>query len=192
MHIESLSGVLLYLAAFLIICGENGVFFLFFLPGDSLLFALGVLATKGTVSLWYLIPILIIAAIGGNLLGYWLGSVTGRGFVKRLPKVKPEHLERAKRFYDTHGLLAVFLARWIPVLRTIVPYFAGVVGMRKRTFRLWSVLGGVAWISSVVLVGYFFGRELDIANVGYLTLIVVLVAAVATPVFIGLIKRFVK
>lgn len=192
MHIESLSGVLLYLAAFLIIFGENGVFFLFFLPGDSLLFALGVLATKGTVSLWYLIPILIIAAIGGNLLGYWLGSVTGRGFVKRLPKVKPEHLERAKRFYDTHGLLAVFLARWIPVLRTIVPYFAGVVGMRKRTFRLWSVLGGVAWISSVVLIGYFFGRELDVANVGYLTLIVVLVAAVATPVFIGLIKRFVK
>jgi membrane-associated protein len=192
MHIESLSGVLLYLAAFLIIFGENGVFFLFFLPGDSLLFALGVLATKGTVSLWYLIPILIIAAIGGNLLGYWLGSVTGRGFVKRLPKVKPEHLERAKRFYDTHGLLAVFLARWIPVLRTIVPYFAGVVGMRKRTFRLWSVLGGVAWISSVVLGGYFFGRELDVTNVGYLTLIVVLVAAVATPVFIGLIKRFVK
>lgn len=162
------------------------------MPGDSLLFALGVLATKGTVSLWYLIPILIIAAIGGNLLGYWLGSVTGRGFVKRLPKVKPEHLERAKRFYDTHGLLAVFLARWIPVLRTIVPYFAGVVGMRKRTFRLWSVLGGVAWISSVVLGGYFFGRELDVTNVGYLTLIVVLVAAVATPVFIGLIKRFVK
>jgi membrane-associated protein len=192
MHIESLSGVLLYLAAFLIIFGENGVFFLFFLPGDSLLFALGVLATKGTVSLWYLIPILIVAAIGGNLLGYWLGSVTGRGFVKRLPKVKPEHLERAKRFYDTHGLLAVFLARWIPVLRTIVPYFAGVVGMRKRTFRLWSVLGGVAWISSVVLGGYFFGRELDVTNVGYLTLIVVLVAAVATPVFIGLIKRFVK
>lgn len=192
MHIESLSGVLLYLAAFLIIFGENGVFFLFFLPGDSLLFALGVLATKGTVSLWYLIPILIIAAIGGNLLGYWLGSVTGRGFVKRLPKVKPEHLERAKRFYDTHGLLAVFLARWIPVLRTIVPYFAGVVGMRKRTFRLWSVFGGVAWISSVVLGGYFFGRELDVTNVGYLTLIVVLVAAVATPVFIGLIKRFVK
>ncbi len=192
MHIESLSGVLLYLAAFLIIFGENGVFFLFFLPGDSLLFALGVLATSGHVQLWYLIPILIIAAIGGNLLGYWLGSVTGRGFVKRLPKIKPEHLERAKRFYDTHGLLAVFLARWIPVLRTIVPYFAGVVGMRKRTFRLWSVLGGVAWISSVVLGGYFFGRELDVTNVGYLTLIVVLVAAVATPVFIGLIKRFVK
>ncbi len=192
MHIESLSGILLYAVAALIIFGENGVFFLFFLPGDSLLFALGVLATKGAVSLWYLIPILIIAAIAGNFLGYWLGSVTGRGFVKRLPKVKPEHLERAKRFYDRHGLLAVFIARWVPVLRTIVPYFAGVVGMRKRTFRMWSVLGGMAWISSVVLGGYFFGRELNVQNVGYLTLVVILVAAIATPVFLGLIKRFAK
>lgn len=192
MHIESLSGVLLYIVAFLVLFAENGVFFLFFLPGDSLLFALGVLSNKGTVSLWYLIPLLIIAAIAGNLLGYWLGSVTGRGFVKKLPKVKPEHLERAKRFYDTHGLLAVFLARWVPILRTIVPYFAGVVGMRKRTFRLWSVLGGVAWITTVTLLGYFFGRELNIQNVGYLTLIVVLVAAIATPVFIGVLKRFFK
>jgi membrane protein DedA with SNARE-associated domain len=147
MHIESLSGVLLYLAAFLIIFGENGVFFLFFLPGDSLLFALGVLATKGTVSLWYLIPILIIAAIGGNLLGYWLGSVTGRGFVKRLPKVKPEHLERAKRFYDTHGLLAVFLARWIPVLRTIVrriqrgKWRSCKIRINCRNRRSWGRLG---------------------------------------------------
>lgn len=192
MHIETLSGVLLYIVASLIIFGENGVFFLFFLPGDSLLFALGVLANKGTVSLWYLIPLLVLAAVGGNLLGYWLGSVTGRGFIRKLPKVKPEHIERAKRFYDAHGLLAVFLARWVPVLRTIVPYFAGVVGMRKRTFRFWSVLGGVAWINSVVLVGYVFGKEFNVQNVSYLTLIMVLVAAIATPVFLGALKRFAK
>lgn len=192
MHIESLSGVLLYLTAFLIIFSENGVFFLFFLPGDSLLFALGILANNGIVSLWYLIPLLGIAAIGGNLLGYWLGSVTGRGFIQRLPRVKPEHLERAKRFYDAHGLLAVFLARWVPVLRTIVPYFAGAVGMRKRTFRLWSILGGILWIVSIVLVGYFFGKEFNIQHISYLTLMVILVAAIATPVFLGVLKRFVK
>ena len=192
MHIESLSGVLLYLTAFLIIFGENGIFFLFFLPGDSLLFALGVLATSEQVSLWYLIPILIIAAIGGNFLGYWLGGVTGGGLVKRLPKVKPEHLERAKRFYDKHGLFAVFFARFIPVLRTIVPYFAGVVGMHKRTFRIWSLIGGVVWISSVTLVGYFFGREFNVANIGFLGLMVILVAAIATPVFFGLLKRLAK
>ncbi len=192
MHIESLSGILLYLVVFLVILGENGVFFLFFLPGDSLLFALGVLAISGGINLWYLIPILVVGAICGNFLGYWLGSVTGRGFVKRLPRVKSEHLDRAKRFYEKYGLLAVFLARWIPVLRTIVPYFAGVVGMHKRTFRIWSVLGGIVWISSVVLVGYFFGRELNIQNVGYLTLAVILIAAIATPVFIGLLKRFAR
>ncbi len=192
MHIESLSGALLYLIPFLIIFGENGVFFLFFLPGDSLLFALGVLATGGELDLWYLIPLLIVGAIFGNFLGYWFGKVTGRGIVRRLPKVKPEHLERAKRFYAKHGILAVFFARFIPVLRTIVPYFAGVVGMNNRTFRLWSILGGITWITVVTLIGYFFGREFNIQNVGHLGIFVILIAAVATPVCIGLLKRYAK
>lgn len=190
MHIESLSGILLYAVVFLIVFGESGVFFLFFLPGDSLLFALGILATRGEVNLWILIPLLVVAAIAGNFLGYWLGQVTGRGMLRRLPKVKPEHLERAKRFYDRHGILAVFFARFVPVLRTIVPYFAGVAAMRRQTFRIWSIVGGVFWISIVTLTGYFFGQEFNIANMGYLGLLVILVAAIATPIFMGLLKRF--
>lgn len=190
MHIESLSGILLYAVVFLIVFGESGVFFLFFLPGDSLLFALGILATRGEVNLWILIPLLVVAAIAGNFLGYWLGQVTGRGMLRRLPKVKPEHLERAKRFYDRHGILAVFFARFVPVLRTIVPYFAGVAAMRRQTFRIWSIVGGVFWISIVTLTGYFFGKEFNIANMGYLGLLVILVAAIATPIFMGLLKRF--
>ena len=192
MNIESLSGIVLYAVVFLIILGENGVFFLFFLPGDSLLFAVGMLATGGEVSLLLLVPLLIIAAIAGNFLGYWLGATTGRGMVKRLPKVKQEHLDRAKRFYDKYGIFAIFFARFVPVLRTIVPYFAGVVAMRRQTFRIWSIVGGVFWISAVTLAGYFFGRKINLANMGYVGLIVILVAAIATPVFIALLKRFAK
>lgn len=194
MHIESLSGVLLYVAAALIIFSENGVFFLFFLPGDSLLFALGLLANQGSVSLWILIPLLIIAAIGGNILGYFLGRITRGGLErgKYLPKMPPEHLARAERFYDKYGILAVFFARFVPVMRTIVPFFAGVVSMKRRAFAVWSVVGGVVWISTVVGVGYFFGKEFNLAQVGNLGLIVIAAAVVATPVFIGVLKRFFK
>jgi len=191
MHIESLSGVLLYLTAFLIIFSENGVFFLFFLPGDSLLFALGLLANQGALSLWILIPLLVVAALCGNFLGYFLGQISRSGFEKGkfLPKVKEEHLDRAKRLYDRHGMLAIFFARWVPIMRTIVPFFAGVVGMQKRTFRLWTIIGGILWIASVVLVGYFFGKEFNLDQVSYLGIVVIGAAVVATPVFLAVLKR---
>lgn len=194
MHIESLSGVLLYLVAFLIIFSENGVFFLFFLPGDSLLFALGLLANKGDVSLVILIPLLIVAAILGNFLGYFLGRLT-RGGIERgrlLPKVRQDYLDKAKVFYDQHGLLAILFARFIPVIRTFVPFFAGIVSMRQRVFGLWTTVGGVVWIILVTGLGFFFGREFNLQNIAFLGTGVVLTAVIATPVFLGLINTFLK
>lgn len=191
---QSLSGVLLYLVSFLIVFSETGVFFLFFLPGDSLLFALGLLANQGVISIWYLIPLLIIAAICGNFLGYFFGRITRGGLEqgKYLPKVKKEHLDRAKNFYEKYGSIALLLSRFIPILRTFVPYVAGVVVMRKRAFTLWSIIGAIAWIVVVTLIGYFFGKQFNLENVAHLGSIVVIAAVVATPIFIGLIKRFMK
>ncbi len=194
MSIDSFSGVLLYLVSFLIIFSESGVFFLFFLPGDSLLFALGLLANQGSVDLWYLIPLLIVAAILGNFIGYFLGRVTRGGLEKGrfLPKVKAEHLERARIFYDRYGIYALLFSRFIPVLRTFVPFFAGVVMMRKQVFSFWTVISGIAWITIVTLAGYFFGKEFNLENVAYLGSFAIIAAVVATPLFIGIIKRYFK
>ncbi len=196
MHIDyqSLSSTLLYLISFFIILSESGVFFLFFLPGDSLIFALGLLANQGVLNIWYIIPLLVIAAITGNFLGYFLGTYTRGGLEtgKYLPKVKPEHLHKAELFYNRHGSLALLFARFVPVVRTFVPFFAGVVSMKRKTFSVWSVIGGICWITIVTLVGYFFGRQFNLQNVSYLGLGVVLIAAIATPVCIGLINRLLK
>lgn len=193
MHLETLPVHLLYLVSFLITIGETGVFFLFFLPGDSLLFALGVLAGSGKLSILHLIILLVVAAIIGNVIGYFLGTLMRRGLLEGrtyLPKVKPEHLVRAERFYQKYGIYAVLFARFVPVVRTIVPFFAGVVTMRRRLFMWWSVVGAAVWVTSVTLVGYFFGERFDFHNLTFIALGVILIAAIATPVFLKLLKRF--
>ncbi len=194
MHIESLSGTLLYLVAFLIIFSETGLFFLFFLPGDSLLFALGLLANEGAISLWYTLPLLIIASIIGNYLAYFLGNLARGGIEKGkwFSRIKPAHLIRAQMFYNKHGLLAILFARFIPVIRTFVPFFAGIVSMNRRTFSLWTIAGGIAWITTVVCLGYALGREFNLQNIAFLGTGVIVVAVIATPVCIGLISHFLK
>lgn len=190
----SLSSVLIYLITFLIIFAESGVFFLFFLPGDSLLFALGLLAHQGVINVWYVIPLLVVAAIAGNFFGYFLGRIT-RGGIDRgrwLPRVKAIHLENARIFYERHGVWALFFARFVPVVRTFVPFFAGVASMHTRRFAIWTIIGGMAWITAVVLVGYLFDQQFRLENIAFLGTGVILVAAVATPVCIALINRFFK
>ena len=192
MHFEALAPNLVYILAFLIILVESGIFFLFFLPGDSLLFALGILAAGGEVALGHLIVVLIGAAILGNLLGYFFGTLMRRGLLegrKYLPKVKSEHLARAETFYEKYGIYAVLFARFVPVVRTIVPFFAGIVMMRRRTFGIWTVIGGIVWITTVVLVGYYLGEEFNLHNVTFIGVGVILIAAIATPIFLKLLKR---
>lgn len=191
---QSLSGTLLYLVSFLIILSESGIFFLFFLPGDSLLFALGLLANQGIINIWHIIILLIIAAICGNFLGYFLGKISRDNLKqgKYLPKVRPDHLQKAENFYKKYGSYAILFARFIPVIRTIVPFFAGVVLMKRKVFSLWSFIGGVLWITIVILIGYFFGFGFNLQNIKFLGTGVILVAAVATPFFLYLINRFLK
>ena len=142
-----------------IVFAESGLFFGFFLPGDSLLFTAGSMAYTfpDLFNLPTLIVLLSIAAITGDSVGYWSGEKFGRRlFTNPLSFWRnPQRLEMAKQFYEKHGGKAIVLARFIPAVRTFVPIAAGMAGMSYRKFLMWNVLGGLGWVVSMTLGGYF-------------------------------------
>ena len=157
-HIIATGGLLLIAA---IIFSESGLLFGFFLPGDTLLFAAGFFAAKGTLSLEWLIPVLIFGAIAGYQVGYIIGQKLGpRLFRKKDGLIfRQEYVERAEMFYEKHGGKATMLARFVPVVRTIAPVLAGVAKMPPRTFWTYNIAGAVIWITSVTLLGYKLGEH---------------------------------
>ena len=143
----------------LVIFLETGLVVTPFLPGDSLLFAAGTFAGIGALSLWVLLPLLIVAAIAGDTLNYWVGRKYGlkayRRFQGRL--LKPEYLARTQKFYRKHGSRMIVLARFVPIIRTLAPFVAGVGEMPYATFIRYNVLGGIAWVVLLTGAGYFLG-----------------------------------
>jgi len=139
---------------------ESGVPFGFFLPGASLLFTAGLLAAQGLFDPWILIPLVAVAAIAGDSVGYWFGARFGVKLFLRPDSrfLRHEHLERAKDFYDRYGRQAVLFARFVPVVRTFVPIIAGVVRMNYPLFLTYNIIGGVAWAAGVAVLGYFLGN----------------------------------
>lgn len=140
-----------------IIFAESGLFFGFFLPGDSLLLTCGLLAFKGIFNIWILLIGFPIAAILGDNVGYWFGNKVGPPIFSRPESrfFKPQNLAKAREFYDKHGPITLVLARFLPFVRTFVPIVAGAVKMDYRTFFLYNVLGGLLWGAGVTLVGFF-------------------------------------
>jgi len=150
-----------YIGLITIIFVETGFFFGFFLPGDSLLVTAGLLIATGLDMNVYLLGALLnVAAVAGDALNYWVGRVTGpRIFVRDESFFfKRKHVERAHEFYVRHGAKTIFLARFMPIIRTFAPLVAGVARMEYRTFALYNILGGTAWIWSMLFTGYFLGR----------------------------------
>jgi membrane-associated protein len=157
--ITSRYGVWTYAILFLVVFAETGLVVTPFLPGDSLLFAVGALAGLGALDVRILVPLLLAAAFLGDNVNYFVGSRIGRrAFTGNLPFVKREHLERTEAFYGKHGARTVILARFIPIVRTFAPFVAGVGAMPYRRFIGYSVFGAVLWVGIFVLGGYFFGN----------------------------------
>jgi membrane-associated protein len=147
----------------LIVFAESGLFFGFFLPGDSLLFVAGFLSSPDGLALLpppqVLIPLLFVAAVAGDQVGYVFGLKAGPALFSR-PRSRlfnPEHLVRAQHFYERYGAKTIVLARFVPIVRTFAPIVAGAGSMTYRTFVVFNVLGGLVWTASVTLLGYFFG-----------------------------------
>jgi len=152
-------GLVTYAILFVIVFCETGLVVTPFLPGDSLLFAAGALCTTTELSVALLIPLLIAAAVLGDAVNYWVGFRVGPGFLEKgkVRFVKRSHLERTQRFYERHGGKTIILARFVPIVRTFAPFVAGIGRMSYARFAAYNVLGGVAWVLSFTLLGYFFG-----------------------------------
>ena len=144
----------------LIVFAETGLLVGFFLPGDSLLVTAGVFAALGQLNLWLLMGVLVVAAIVGDTVGYWIGKKAGPALFRR-PKsllFNPKHLQRAHDFYEKYGGQTIILARFMPVVRTFAPVVAGMGGMEYRRFVSFNVIGGFLWVVSMTLIGYFLGH----------------------------------
>jgi membrane-associated protein len=173
-------GVWTYFIIFFIIFFETGFVILPFLPGDSLLFVCGAAAAGGIMDLQWLIPAIIIGAVLGDTVNYWIGNYLGiHVFLERFPTlVKKEYIERTYGFYEKYGGATIFVARFVPVVRTFAPFLAGIGSMNYRRFLFYNVAGGVAWTLVVVLGGYYFGKlEVVKENMSVLILFVILITA---------------
>ena len=158
-----------YLILFLVIFIETGLVIMPLLPGDSLLFAAGTFCA-GTVqegveaklNLWFLLILLIIAAITGDALNYYLGKKIGlkalKWKIKNRPLVKEKYLTQTHDFFDKHGAKAIVLARFVPIVRTFAPFVAGISEMKYSKFLRYNVIGGSGWVLLLTLSGYFFGN----------------------------------
>ena len=151
-----------YIGLTLIIFCETGIFLGFFLPGDSLLFAAGLLAAQGLFQIWILLPLLISAAILGYAIAYWLGEKIGRWLVKQPDRFwfKKAYLTQTHEFYEKHGGKALIIGRLVPIVRTFLPVVAGLAKMSPSRYMLYNIVGGIIWCGGVTLLGYFLGNTI--------------------------------
>ena len=166
-------GVWIYAILFAIIFSETGFVVTPFLPGDSLLFVAGAIAATGAMNVHLLAVLLIVAAVLGNSVNYAIGRWLGKTFFRDRGSrwLNPKHLEKAHAFYEHHGGKAIVISRFLPIVRTYVPFVAGMAAMEAKTYTAYNVAGGVLWVASLLYVGYFFGNIPWIK--GNLTLIIV-------------------
>ncbi|MBW7960561.1 hypothetical protein B6D29_03015 [Microgenomates bacterium UTCPR1] len=158
-QIISTYGTATYIILFGIIFMETGLVFTPFLPGDSLLFAAGAFAALGSLNIWFLFGLLVVAAILGDTVNYWIGFFFGKKIVAH-PKIPidEKHIKETQKFFDKHGGVTIILARFMPFIRTFAPFVAGVGRMSYGKFFSYNVIGGLLWVSIATFAGYFFGN----------------------------------
>lgn len=183
-------GIWSYLALFTVIFIETGVVIMPFLPGDSLIFAAGAVAAHGDAGLnpFLLWVVLALAAIAGDTANYWIGHFIGpKVFTTNSRWLKREHLERTHAFYQKHGGKTIFLARFIPIIRTFAPFVAGIGQMRYGYFVSYNVFGGIIWTGLFLWAGYFFGG-LPIVKNNFSIVIMAIIIISLIPAVIEFIK----
>jgi len=189
-----LYGTWIYAILFTVVFCETGLVVTPFLPGDSLLFAIGSLAaTIPALRLEIAVPLLIAAALTGDNVNYWIGRTLGPKVFHKEKSIlfNKEYLDRTQRFYDKHGGKAVIIARFIPIIRTFAPFVAGIGKMKYARFLLFSVFGASLWVFLFTLTGYFFGN-VPIIKQNFSLVIIAIIIISAIPAFVGFVQHFVE
>ena len=173
-----------YLILFMIIFCETGVVVLPFLPGDSLLFAIGAFAARGSFDFWTISITLLVAAIIGDSLNYTIGKYVGpKVFHKADSKFfSKSHLLKAQAFYEKYGAKTIIIARFIPIVRTFAPFVAGIGEMTYKKFMTYNIVGAVAWIFIFIPLGYFFGNLPFIQSNFKLVMIAIIIISILPPI----------
>lgn len=185
-------GGLTYAILFVIIFIETGLVVTPFLPGDSLLFAAGAFAALGLINIWLLIGLLIMAAFLGDTANYWIGHFLGEKMIKskRIP-IKEEHIKKTEVFYEKHGAKTIILARFVPIVRTFAPFVAGVGKMSYSHFIAYNIIGGIAWITTFSLMGYFFGNIPAVKH-NFTLVIFAIIGVSVVPMIVEAVKGKIK
>lgn len=149
----------IYLILFLVIFCETGLVVTPFLPGDSLLFAVGAIAARGSLDIWIAAGLMLVAAIVGDTVNYWIGRFVGEKLCEKFPRIiKPAYLEKTHAFYEKYGGKTIILARFVPIVRTFAPFVAGSGAMNYSRFMTFNVVGALLWIGLILPAGWFFGN----------------------------------
>jgi len=175
-------GTWTYGILFVVIFVETGLVVMPFLPGDSLLFAAGTFAALGSLNIWFLIGLMIVAAVLGDAVNYTIGHYLGdRAY--NIKWIKREHLDKTHAFFEKHGGKAIFLARFVPIVRTFAPFVAGIGKMTYGYFATYNIVGGVTWVLTFTLLGYFFvNHEFVKRNFEFVIIAIILISVMPMAV----------
>jgi membrane-associated protein len=191
----SANGSLTYALLFLIVFVETGLVVMPLLPGDSLLFSLGLLASaSGQIDVYYVIPLLILAALSGDQVNYFLGRYFSSWIREReqILFLKRSHVEQTETFYAKYGAKTVILARFIPIVRTVAPFVAGAGRMSYPVYLLYGFLGACLWVTSITMAGFYLGDNAFVKE-NFEKVVLGIVGVSVLPILVGLIKqRFAK
>ncbi|HMS29068.1 MAG TPA: DedA family protein [Saprospiraceae bacterium] len=180
-------GIFIYIILFLILFAETGLVIAPFLPGDSLLFAAGALAASGNMNVWILILVCIAGAILGNQVNYMIGKYIGpRVYSQNFKWIKKQHIDKTHQFYETHGGKALIIGRFLPFIRTFVPFIAGVGNMEVGKFTFYNIVGALVWVIPIVMVGYLFGN-IPFVKEHFSIIVLIILLLSMIPLFAGLI-----
>ncbi len=186
-HLNELAaqlGPMLYVVLFLIVFCETGLVVTPFLPGDSLLFAVGAIAANGRLDLFFAMGLVLVAAILGDTVNYSIGKFSGHKLIQKFPRlIKQKHIDQTHQFFERYGGKTIIIARFVPIVRTFAPFVAGIGAMTYPRFMLFNVVGAVLWVGLLTPAGYFFANMPIVKNNFSLVIIGIIVVSTLPAVF---------